>query len=93
LENKITIRRRVKSTAYIIISQTLLIALAIAWLIHMVLIAINGSVYFVEDNQYILWAEILGSALIAVFALVMLTTQIQKLGERRKTDRGGYRQS
>lgn len=86
MQNKITIRRRVKSTAYVIVSEALLIALAISWVIHMVIIAVNGSAYFVESNPFILWAEIIGPALIAVFAVFMLSTQIQMLGERRRSD-------
>jgi uncharacterized membrane protein YagU involved in acid resistance len=86
MENKITIRRRVKSTAYNIISQALLVALAISWAVHMVIIAVKGSVYFVENNPYILWSEIIGSVLIVVFAVLMLSNQIQRLGERRRSD-------
>ena len=87
MENKITVRRRVKSTAYVIISQVLLVALAISWVIHMGLIAAHGSVYFVENNQFILWAEITGSVLITLYAIYILATQIQRLSERRRTDR------
>ena len=82
LKNKLMILRRVKSTAYIIISQALLIALAISWAIHMVIIAANGSVHFVENNPYILWAEIIGLVLITVFAVFMISSHIQKLGGR-----------
>jgi len=80
-------RRRVKTTTYVIISQALLVALAIAWVIHMVIIAANGSVYFVENNPFILWAEITSSALIAIFAIFIFVNQLHKLGERRRTDR------
>ena len=93
MENKITVRRRVKSTAYVIISQVLLVALAISWVIHMGLIAANGSVYFVENNHFILWAEITGSVLITLYAIYILATQIQRLGERRRTDRNEDRRS
>jgi len=80
-------RRRVKTTTYVIISQALLVALAIAWVIHMVIIAANGSVYFVENNPFILWAEITSSALIAIFAIFIFVNQLHKLSERRRTDR------
>lgn len=80
-------RRRVKTTTYVIISQALLVALAIAWVIHMVIIAANGSVYFVENNPFILWAEITSSALIAIFAIFIFVNQLFKLSERRRTDR------
>lgn len=84
-------RRRLKSTMYVLISQALLIALAISWLVHMLIIAVNGSVYFVENDHFILWAEITGSVLITIFAIFILANQIRRLGERRRTDkaRGG----
>ena len=80
-------RRRLKSTTYVIISQALLMALAIAWVIHMVIIATNGSVYFVENNSFILWLEISSSVLIVIFAIFILVNQIQRLSERRRIDR------
>jgi membrane protein YdbS with pleckstrin-like domain len=86
MQNKLTMRRRLKSTTFVIISQALLIALAISWVIHMAIIALYGSAYFVENNPFILWAEIIGSVLITVFAIFILTGQIQRLGERRRGD-------
>ena len=65
----------------------LLLALAIAWLVHMLTIALAGSVYFVENNPFILWAEIVVSILITLFAIFVLIIQIQRLGERRAIDR------
>jgi ABC-type nickel/cobalt efflux system permease component RcnA len=65
----------------------LLIALAISWLVHMTLIAVNGSVYFVENNSFVLFSEIGASILITLFGLWVLALQIQRLGERRETDR------
>jgi ABC-type proline/glycine betaine transport system permease subunit len=70
----------------VMISQALLLALAISWVVHMAFIAANGSVNFVENNDFILWSEIIGSALIAIFAILILATQIQRLGERRRSD-------
>jgi hypothetical protein len=55
----------------------------------MVIIAVSGSVYFVENNPLILWAEIIISVLITVFALLVLVMQIQRLGERRSGERTG----
>ena len=77
---------------FVLISQALLIALAISWLIHMLIIAVNGSAYFVENNHFTLWTEITASVLITIFAIFILITQIQRLGERRRTDRdeGGH---
>jgi hypothetical protein len=82
-------QRRLRFSLLILISQILLIALAISWLAHMGTIAISGSVYFVENNPFILWAEISVSVLITLFAIYILVVQIKKLGERRPTDRRG----
>lgn len=80
-------RRRLRFSTLILITQMLLIALALTWLLHMVTIAVYGSVYFVEDNPLILWAEISASILITIFAIFILVLQIQRLGERRGSDR------
>jgi large-conductance mechanosensitive channel len=55
----------------------------------MAIIAVNGSAYFVENNQFVLWSEIVAAFLITVFAIFILATQIQRLGERRRSDRRG----
>jgi membrane protein YdbS with pleckstrin-like domain len=80
-------RRRLRSTALVLISQMLLIALAFAWLLQMVIIAREGSAYFIENNNLILYGEITVVAFIIMFALYVLITQIRRLGERRGTDR------
>ena len=79
--------RRLRFSILILISQVLLIALAITWLIHMFLIALHGSLYFIENNPYILWAEISASLLITILAITILVMQLRRLGERRSTDR------
>jgi ABC-type nickel/cobalt efflux system permease component RcnA len=84
---KPTMRRRLKNAALILISQMLLVALAVAWLVHMSLIAAYGSIFFIEDNPFILWGEIIASALIIIFAVFVLVNQIKRLGERRSADR------
>ncbi len=86
-DSKSPMGRRLRLAVIILISQMLLIALAIAWLVHMVLIAVNGSVYFVEDNHFVLFSEIAASALITLFGLWVLALQLQRLGERRVSDR------
>lgn len=86
-DRKLSMRRRLRFTMLVLITQMLLIALAIAWLIHMITIAVSGSAYFIENNPVILWGEISGSVLITIFAICILTMQIQRLGERRGTDR------
>jgi nitrogen fixation/metabolism regulation signal transduction histidine kinase len=65
----------------------LLIALGIVWLIHMLIIATNGSIYFVENNRFILWGEISVTLLIVFFAVYVLVLQILRLAERRSSDR------
>ena len=80
-------RRRLRFSTLVMITQMLLIALAITWLLHMVIIAAQGSAYFVENNPLILWGEIVASAVITIFAIVILVMQIQRLGERRRDDR------
>jgi|GEM_PF-2519031 len=87
-ENKqLSMRRRLKFTTVVLISQMLLIALAIAWLIHMIVIAAYGAVYFIEREPLILWIEIGASLIITLFAIFVLTIQIRRLSERRRDDR------
>jgi hypothetical protein len=86
-ERRTPMRRRLRSASVVIISQMLLIAMAIAWLFHMISIAIYGAVYFIERNQFVLWAEIIICVLITGFAIYVLALQIQRLGERRQSDR------
>jgi membrane protein implicated in regulation of membrane protease activity len=80
-------RRRLKFTTVVLVSQMLLIALAIAWLIHMIVIAAYGAVYFIERDPLILWIEISASLVITLFAIFVLTMQIRRLSERRRNDR------
>jgi len=77
-------RRRLNFALLVIVSQILLVALAITWLIHMVLIALKGSLYFIENNPYILWAEISAALLITTLAIAVLIIQLKRLGERRR---------
>jgi len=89
-----SLRRRLRFAILIVISQLLLIALAIAWLVHMIIIAVNGSVYFVESNPFVLWTEIAVTIVIILFAGGVLITQLRRLGERRQGDsrHGGGRE-
>jgi biotin transporter BioY len=79
--------RRLKFTTILLISHMLLMALGIAWLVHMAIIAMNGSVYFIEKNAIVLWAEISAAVIVILFSAYVLIIQIQRLGERRKGDR------
>jgi len=83
----LSMRRRLKFTSVVLISQMLLIALAIAWLVHMIVIAAYGAVYFIQRDPLILWIEITASLIITLFAIFVLTLQIKRLGERRRNDR------
>ena len=78
--------RRLKFTILVLVSQLLLIALALAWAIHMTLIATNGAVYFVETNPLILWIEIIATVLISMFGTAVFAIQVYRLGERRRSD-------
>lgn len=78
--------RRVRFALVILASQILLIALAITWIVQMILIAINGSVMFVELNKAILLSEIILSIFICLFAIGVFTIQVIRLRERRRND-------
>jgi hypothetical protein len=78
--------RRLRFALIIIASHILLIALAVAWLIQMLVININGSVKFVEYNRAILSSEIVLIALVCLFGIFVLYLQIKKLGEKRVGD-------
>lgn len=79
-----SMRRRLTFTSLILLNQMLLIALAIAWIVHMAIIAANGSVFFKETNPLILWVEISTMVFIALFAICVLAIQVRRLGERRR---------
>ncbi len=78
--------RRVTFAILVLTAQLLLIALAIAWCVHMVLIAKYGQVYFIEANPTILYGEIAATALITVFAAIVFALQYKRLSERRRDD-------
>jgi len=85
--------RRLRFAVIVLSSQLLLIALAAAWSVHMIIIALNGEVYFVEDNPFILGAEVAVTLLISAFGVIVFGMQLRRLGERRGGDnrRGGSR--
>lgn len=78
--------RRVKFAIAVLAAQLLLIATAIAWCIHMVLIAKYGELHFVEANPIVLYGEIAATALITLFAATVFILQWKRLGERRRAD-------
>jgi hypothetical protein len=81
--------RRLRFALIVLISQLLLIALSLAWAVHMILVAANGSVYFVESNQLVLWLEISVTVLICLFGIAVFAMQLRRLGERRNSDSHG----
>jgi len=81
--------RRVRFAIAVLAAQLLLIAAAIAWCVHMVLIARYGEVRFVEANPLILYGEIAATVLITLFATIVFALQWKRLGEKRRTDDGG----
>jgi hypothetical protein len=83
----ITMRRRVRFAVIVLVSQILLIAVTMAWLVHMTIIAVNKSVLFVERSPWILWGEIIAALIIIMFGTFTLVLQIQRLGERRDVEK------
>ncbi len=67
----------------VLAAQVLLLAMAVAWIVQLTLIAMNGHICFEEDNQVVLYLEITAMGLIAVFALVVFVIQYRRLGEKR----------
>ncbi len=78
--------RRVRFAIIVLASQLLLIALAIVMLVQMILIAMNGLIQFVENNQAILIIEILLTMLITFFGVSVFIIQLKRLGETRSSD-------
>jgi Na+-transporting NADH:ubiquinone oxidoreductase subunit NqrE len=62
----------------VLVSQLLTIALSIAWLVHAVIVKINGVVYFVEPNLAILYLEIFMTTVIALCGIAFFILQIKK---------------
>jgi len=83
----VILRRRVRFTLLVVISELLLIALAAAWGVHLILIAQNGGVYAVEDNPWLLYGEITATNLIILFAIAVLILEFTRMGQRRQDDR------
>ena len=81
--------RRVRFAIAVLAAQLLLIATAIAWCLHMVIIARYGEIHFVEANRVILYGEIVATVLITLFAIIVFALQWKKLGEKRGTNDKG----
>lgn len=66
VNSKLPMSRRLHLAVIIPISQTLLIALTISWLVNATFIAVNELAYFVGDNYFILFPGIRAYILIAL---------------------------
>lgn len=80
---KPSMRRRLRFATLSMVNQILLIALAIAWIVHISIIAAYDAVYFEENNPVVLWAEIITLAVILLFSIYIFILQIKRFGERR----------
>ena len=78
--------RRIRFAILVLISHILLIALAVAWFAQMLIIAVNGSVKFVENNTIVLIIELVLTGAITAFAIFVFVLQWKRLGERRNED-------
>jgi len=81
--------RRVRFAIAVLAAQLLLIATAIAWCLHLVIIAKYGEIRFMEANPVILYGEIAATVLIILFAIIVFALQWQRLGEKRRADDKG----
>ncbi len=79
--------RRFGFSMSVLVAQLLLLAAGVGWVFHMALILKYGAVNFVEPNTPILYTEIVGTALIIVYAAIVFALQWKRLGERRRSDR------
>lgn len=77
-------RRRLRFATLSMINQILLIALAIAWIVHIAIIGKYGTVYFEENNPVVLWAEIITLIVIMSFSVYIFILQIRRFSERRR---------
>jgi membrane protein implicated in regulation of membrane protease activity len=78
--------RRLTFGVVVLAAQVLLLAMAVAWCVQLTLIAVRGRICFEETNAAILYGEIAGVALIAMFALVVFVMQYRRLTEKRAGD-------
>jgi protein-S-isoprenylcysteine O-methyltransferase Ste14 len=88
-----SMRRRLQFATLNILNQILLIALAIAWIVHICIIAVYGAVMFEENNSLVLWSEIVTLAVILIFSICIFIVQIQRFGEKREDTVEGRRES
>lgn len=78
--------RRLRFGILVLAAQVLLLAMSVAWVVQMVLIAVNGRICFEEGNRAILYAEIAALVLIGLFSVVVFALQYRRLGEKRASE-------
>lgn len=81
---KPAMRRRLRFATLSMVNQILLIALAIAWIVHIAIIGKYGAVYFEENNPAVLWAEITTLVVITCFSIYIFILQVRRFNERRR---------
>ena len=81
-------KRRLRFSLIVIVSQMLLIALAVGWGLYLILISKNGgSIISAETNRPILYGEIIATGLIVVLAFVVIVMELKRLTAKRSEDR------
>lgn len=55
----------------------IMIGLALSFLVHFIMVLINGSLLIQEPNLVILWAEIVGLVTIIVFGIIRLIRSLR----------------
>jgi ABC-type nickel/cobalt efflux system permease component RcnA len=83
-EKSVIFKRRIRFSLIILVSQFLLIALAIGWGVNLILIAQHGGLYSVETNPLILYGEIVATVLIIIFALFVIYLEIVRMRTKRQ---------
>ena len=80
-------KRRLRFSLIILVSQLLLVALALAWGVNLILIAQHGGLYSIEANPLVLYGEIAATVLIIIFAFVVILFEISRMRSRRRSER------
>lgn len=80
----VVLRRRLRFSILVVVSQVLLIALAIFYGVHLIMIAQNGGVFAIEQNAWVLYGEIVATVVICFFAVFVVVMEIRRMGLRRQ---------
>jgi hypothetical protein len=71
----------------VLATQLLLVAFALAMLVQVIFISMNGIVQFEENSQAILIKEMILTMLIVLFGIFIFVIQLRRLDESRDSDR------